>query len=216
MKNRDLSSQTINLSLNAVKFFYRDILKITDKIDIKFAKRSSKIPVVLSLKEIKCLIDNIKNRQHRLMIELVYSAGMRVSEVISLRVKDIDLDELIIHIKGAKGKKDRITVISELSRYELREFLCDKQSNDFVFESNRGGKYTTRTAQVIFERALKKTRIKKEATFHSLRHSFATHLLEQGTDIRYVQVLLGHQNIRTTQLYTKVTNPALRNIKSPY
>lgn len=216
LRNRGLSSQTINLSLNAVKFFYREILKVPEKIDIKFAKRSSKIPVVLSHKEIQKIIDCIKNRQHRLMIELAYSAGLRISEVINLRVRDVDLEELVIHIKGAKGKKDRISVISELIRHDLRDFLCGKQGGELVFLSNRGEKYSTRAIQNVFEQALKRADIKKQATFHSLRHSFATHLLEQGTDVRYVQALLGHQNIRTTQIYTKVTNPILKNIKSPY
>ncbi len=216
MRKRDLAAQTINLALNAVKFLYRDILNISDKIDVKFAKRESKLPVVMSSREIKLLMSKIKNRQHRLMIELSYAAGLRISEVTGLRVRDFDLEELIIHIKGAKGKKDRITIISELLRHDLREFICERQAGDPVFMSNRGGKYSSRAVQAIFERALKDTEIKKDATFHSLRHSFATHLLEQGTDVRYVQALLGHANIRTTQHYTQVTNPGIKKIKSPY
>jgi site-specific recombinase XerD len=211
-----LSAQTTNLALNAIKFFYFEVLKTPGKIDIKFAKRPGKIPVVLNIGEIKRIIGCIKNKQHRLMVELAYSAGMRVSEVVNLRSKDIDLNELTIHIKEAKGNKDRITIISEFMRHELREFLSGKKGEDLAFENNRGEKYNTRTLQIIFEKALISAGISKEATFHSLRHSFATHLLESGTDVRYVQALLGHQNIRTTQLYTKVTNPALKNIKSPY
>ena len=147
---------------------------------------------------------------------MVYGAGLRVSEVIDLRVKDIDFEELTLHIKQAKGKKDRITVFPEKLKASIQNSITGKDRDDFVFSSERGGKLTTRTAQKVFGNSLGKAGIKKEATFHSLRHSFATHLLENGVDIRYVQELLGHQNIRTTQRYTQVTNPKLKNIKSPF
>ena len=127
----------------------------------------------------------------------------------------MNLAELIIHIKGAKGNKDRITILSEKLVQNIEKLISNKDLNDFVFASEHGGKLTERTAQKIFENALRVTGIKKEATFHSLRHSFATHLLENGVDVRYVQELLGHANIRTTQIYTKVTNPSLKKIKSP-
>lgn len=215
-QDRKLSSQTINLALNAIKFLYREVLKSTEKIDFKCAKRSKKLPVVLSRKEIERIISKIYNQKHKFVIILGYAAGLRVSEVINLRVKDIDLEELTIHIKNAKGKKDRITIFPKKLISGLRELIFDKKSNEFVFESTHGGKLTTSSLQKILKNALKKSGIKKDATFHSLRHSFATHLLENGTDIRYVQELLGHQNIRTTQLYTQVTNPNLKNIKSPF
>jgi len=146
---------------------------------------------------------------------LSYGAGLRISEVVNLKVKDINLEELTIHLKNAKGKKDRITIFPEKIKNDLQNLITSKNLNDYLFESERGGKLTERTAQKIFEKALQQSGIKKEATFHSLRHSFATHLLENGVDVRYVQELLGHQNIRTTQRYTQVTNPKLKNIKSP-
>lgn len=214
-KDKGLSSQTINVHLNAIKYFYREVAKSSVLIDFKFAKRSQKIPVVLSRAEIKMLLDAIENKKHRLMIALAYGAGFRVSEVTNLKVKDVQIEELTVHIKGAKGNKDRITVFPEILKPDLVTFMASYDGNDYVFGNSRGGKITERTAQKIFEKALAKTQIKKEATFHSLRHSFATHLLENGVDVRYVQELLGHQNIRTTQLYTKVTNPTIRNIKSP-
>ncbi|MEK7067552.1 MAG: tyrosine-type recombinase/integrase, partial [Patescibacteria group bacterium] len=209
------SSQTVNLYLNAIKFFYRDILKSTEKIDLKFAKRSKKLPVVLSREEIKKILSAIQNNKHKLMVGLAYGAGLRISEVINLKVQDINLDELILHLKEAKGKKDRITILPEKLKKDLAAAAVGKRGNDYVFESNRGGKLNERSAQVVFERALRASGIKKPATFHSLRHSFATHLLENGVDVRYVQELLGHANIRTTQIYTQVTNPSLKNIKSP-
>lgn len=214
-QEKNYAPQTVNLYLNAIKFFYRDVVKTSRKIDLKFAKRSKKLPVVLSRNEIARIIQNIKNSKHRLLIALAYGAGLRVSEVVDLKVKDINLDELTLHIKQAKGKKDRITVFPEKMKTDIQNLMAGKSKENFVFESERGGKLSVRTAQKVFENAAKRTKIKKDATFHSLRHSFATHLLENGVDVRYVQELLGHQNIRTTQVYTKVTNPKLKNIKSP-
>jgi len=210
------SSQTINLYLNAIKFYYYKVAKSYNKIDLQFAKRSKKLPVVLSREEIAEIIESICNRKHRLLISLAYSAGLRVSEAVGLRVRDVNLNELTLHIKEAKGKKDRISIISSRLCDGLKAQMFEKDAKEYVFESQRGGKLTTRTAGKIFENALSKTGIRKTATFHSLRHSFATHLLENGTDVRYVQSLLGHANITTTQIYTAVTNPAIRQIKSPF
>ncbi len=215
IKDKNYSPQTINQYLNAIKFFYKEIIKSQFKLDIKFSKKSKKLPVVLSRQEITEIIKNIINKKHKLLISLSYGAGLRVSEVVDLKIKDIELNEFVIHIKEAKGKKDRITVFPEKLYNELQSIILNGGKDNYIFASERGGKLTTRTAQKIFENALKKAGIKKDATFHSLRHSFATHLLENGVDVRYVQELLGHSNIRTTQLYTKVTNPILKNIKSP-
>lgn len=209
------SPQTINLALNAIKFLYRDVLKSKDQIDFKCAKKSNKLPVVLSKSEIEKIISVISNSKHKLAISLSYAAGLRVSELVNLKVQDIDFEELTIHIKEAKGKKDRITVFPERLKSDIKNLMAGKAGNDLVFESNRGGKLTTTSFQKVFQSALRRSGIKKKATFHSLRHSFATHLLENGVDVRYVQELLGHANIRTTQIYTKVTNPKLKNIKSP-
>lgn len=212
---RGQSPQTINLALNAIKFLYAEVLKDPQKIDLKFSKRGKKLPIVLSRSEISDIIEATDNPKYRIMISLGYACGLRVSEVVSLRVADLDIDELVVHIKGAKGKKDRISVLPEKLQSDLRNMVAGKDANNFVFSSNRGGKLTTASLQKMFRKSLAKTKIQKSATFHSLRHSFATHLLENGTDIRYVQELLGHANIRTTQRYTQVTNPKLKNIESP-
>jgi integrase/recombinase XerD len=214
-KEKGQSSQTINLYLNAIKYFYREIYKSKVDIDLKFAKVSKKLPVVLSRNEVEKIINATKNEKHRLLIALSYGSGLRISEAVNLRVRDVNFDDLSIHIKGAKGNKDRITVFPGSLKADLHELIALQHGNEFVFESERGGKLTERTAQKVFENSLRKSGIKKDATFHSLRHSFATHLLENGVDVRYVQELLGHANIRTTQIYTKVTNPALKKIKSP-
>lgn len=215
LQSKGYSSQTINLYLNAIKFFYREVLHITDKIDIKFAKRSKRLPVVLSRKEIKVILDVTRNPKHKLLISLAYGAGLRVSEILNLKVMDIDPDELTIHLKQSKGKKDRITIIPKKLQNEIKFYIGSKKRDDYLFLSERGHKLAMRTVQKIFTNAVKKAKINKDATFHSLRHSFATHLLENGVDVRYVQALLGHANIRTTQIYTQVTNPNIKNIKSP-
>lgn len=214
-EQNQISPQSRNLFLTAIKFYYRNVARNLQKIEIQSAKKPKSLPVVLSRVEIRKIIESPRNPKHKLLLSLAYGAGLRVSEVISLKVQDLDLDELTIHIKQAKGQKDRISVIPGSIADELRNLVAGKANNDFVFASERGGKLTTRMAQKVFENALQVSGIKKDATFHSLRHSFATHLLENGTDVRYVQELLGHQNIRTTQIYTQVTNPQLKNIKSP-
>lgn len=213
--DKGMSSQTVNQNLQAINFFCWNVLKYHGKIDVRFAKTPSKLPVVLSRDEIQTILAAISNEKHNLMVALAYSGGLRVSEIIKLKIKDLNLPELTIHIKDAKGNKDRITILPEKLIGNIKKIILGKDMDNFVFSSERGGKLTERTAQKVFENALHKTGIQKEATFHSLRHSFATHLLENGVDVRYVQELLGHANIRTTQIYTKVTNPMLRNIKSP-
>lgn len=207
--------QTLSLTANAINYVYREIYKREGFEALRHPKKTKKIPVILSRKEIQCLIDSTQNKKHSLILGITYAAGLRVSEVRMLRARDVDLSELVLHIKQAKGKKDRITVLPKKLVPQLEESIAGKRGDAYLFESSRGGSLALRSLQKIFEDALARSGINKRATFHSLRHSFATHLLENGTDVRYVQELLGHANIRTTQLYTKVTNPALKNIQSP-
>jgi len=210
-----ISPRSQNIYLGAIKFYYYNIAKINKKIEIKSAKVLKKLPAVLSKAEINLIIDSISNSKHKLMLAISYGAGLRVSELINLKVQDINTAELTVYLRGAKGQKDRLSILSEKIIPDLKEIIKKKSKNDYLFDNGARNKLTSRTAQKIFENALKKAKIKKEASFHSLRHSFATHLLENGVDIRYIQSLLGHQNIRTTQIYTQVTNPGLKNIKSP-
>jgi len=214
-QKRNYAPQTVNLYLNSIKFFYHRVVKSPTKIKLRFIKKTKRLPVILSRIEIDRIISSIRNSKHKLMVSLAYGAGLRVSEVVSLKVQDINLDELVIQVKFSKGKKDRITVFPERLKTMIQNLMAGKNKLDLVFESERGGKLTTRTAQRVFSNALKEAKIYKSASFHSLRHSFATHLLENGIDVRYVQELLGHSNIQTTMIYTKVTNPSLKNIKSP-
>ncbi len=209
------STFTMNQYHAAYKLYVTKILKRDWNIPFPYSKRHKKLPIVLSKDEIVKIINATKNAKHRLLLALSYGSGMRVSEVVNLKVGDLNLNELNLVIKDAKGGKDRLSIFPEILKTDLQNMIAGKHANDYVFESERGGKLTTRTAQLVFEKSLKSAGILKPATFHSLRHSFATHLLENGVDVRYIQKLLGHVSISTTALYTKVTNPALLNIKSP-
>ena len=210
-----ISPQSRNSFLNAIKFFYRVVTDMRSSIGIHSAKKQQRLPEVLSREEVRRILDSTENEKHRMLLALSYGAGLRVSESVALLVADVHIDELTLLVRQSKGQKDRLTVFPEQLVTGIQNLIAGKQTNECVFSSLRGGKLTTRSAQKMFETSLKKSGIKKSATFHSLRHSFATHLLENGVDVRYVQELLGHQNIRTTQIYTHVTNPSIRNIKSP-
>jgi site-specific recombinase XerD len=214
-QSQDFSSQTIALYANAINFLYTQIYKKSDYQKIRQPKKTHKLPVVLTKEEIQTIISRTTNAKHRLIIALAYGAGLRVSEVVRLKVRDIDINQLTLVVRQGKGKRDRLTVVPERLVPELKALIASSGSDSYLFVSERGGRLTESTAQKIFGNAARRAGIKKQATFHSLRHSFATHLLENGVDVRYVQELLGHQNIRTTQIYTHVTNPKLRNIKSP-
>lgn len=214
-RDAGLASQTVNLYLNAIKFFYRDVLKVDTDIGIRFARRRQRLPVLLTHVEISRMILSTRNVKHRLLLALAYGAGLRVSEVLALRVSDIDFEKWLLCVRRGKGDRDRMTLLPEKLVDDLRFWSKGRDPMDFVFESQRGGKLSSRSAQNVFEAALKRAGVFRKATFHSLRHSFATHLLENGTDIRYIQELLGHSNIRTTQIYTKVTALGIRGIKSP-
>ena len=209
------STFTMNQYHAAYKLYATQILRSSWSTSFPYAKRHAKLPIVLSREEILQIIMVTKNAKHRLMISLAYGAGLRVSEVINIKIKDVRLDELTLLISEAKGGKDRISILPEKLIDDLQNIMTDRSGEQYLFESERGGKLTTRTPQVVFERSLGIAQIKKPATFHSLRHSFATHLLENGVDSRYIQKLLGHSNIATTMIYAKVTNPALTKIRSP-
>jgi site-specific recombinase XerD len=212
------SDETVRSAGFAIKFYLntirKDSLEIQDILkNLPNLKREKKLPVILSKEEIEMLISSTKNINHRLIMQIGYSAGLRVSEIINLKWQDIDLDRDLIHLKRAKGKKDRIVMLSLKVKYGLMDLTPNKEG--YVFLTNRGGKYTQRTIQKIIENAATKMGIRKNVTPHTLRHSFATHLLENGTDIRYIRDLLGHSDISTTLIYTKVSNKNIRNIKSP-
>ena len=174
------------------------------------------MPVVLNQKEVSRILSSVNNIKHRAILMLVYSAGLRVSEVVKLKPEDIDTERKLIRMKGAKGRKDRYTILSDAAMETLRIYLQANTPKNWLFLGQKADSHiTTRTVQKIFDDAVKKAGIRKEVSVHSLRHSFATHLLESGTDLRYIQELLGHKSSKTTEIYTHVSNKDLSKIKSP-
>ena len=196
----------------ALKFFFEKILK--ENINLKSIKRNKTLPEILTIEEIKKLIKETNNIKHKLIIKLLYGTGLRVNEIVNLKKQDLNFEESLIHIKLAKGKKDRFVKIPESISNELKKF-SSLEKGEYLFESNRGGKLTTATIQAILKNASKKAKIKKRVYPHLLRHSFATHLLENGTDLRVIQKLLGHSDIKTTQIYTQISQASIKNVKSP-
>ncbi|NPE26894.1 tyrosine-type recombinase/integrase [Methanococcoides sp. SA1] len=206
------SPASVRRDLFAIKFFFENVL--SQKLDLPNPKKNSPLPNILSINEIKRLLAATPNFKHKLIIKLIYGCGLRVSEIVNLQKENLSFEENLIHIRLAKGKKDRFVKIPESIRDEL-ENLMRMNDGKYLFESNRGGKITTATIRAILRNSANKAEIKKRVYPHLLRHSFATHLLEQGTDLRVIQKLLGHSDIRTTQIYTHISQASIKNIKSP-
>ena len=195
-QGRDYSAATMNQALSAIKFFYSRVLP-KDIIEEQHRPRQDKrLPVVLSKEEIKKILMLETNFKHRLLLMMVFASGLRVSEVVNLKRENIDISRQIINIKDGKGRKDRCTLMSDTVIKALEEYYSRYNVNNWLFSGANPNKHLSiRSAQHIFEHALKRAKIEKDATLHCLRHSFATHLLESGTDIRYIQELLGHASI---------------------
>ena len=196
----------------AIRFYLR-VIGLQAEFDFPNVKREKRLPVILSRKEIDRLIMAATNVKHRLMIQMAYSTGMRASELINLAWEDIDFQRNAVHIKRAKGKKDRLVMLSPKVKKALKA-LCEARKG-CVFIPKTGRKYTLRSIQQIIGNAARKAGITKRISPHTLRHSFATHLLERGTDIRHIRDLLGHKDISTTLIYTRISNKDLLRIKSP-
>jgi len=215
-KNRNRSISGMKQTVASLKILFTDILKkeIPDSLNIRFRKEE-KIPVVLSEEEVAAVIKAVNNLKHKVILMTIYSAGLRLSECLALTVADMDFDRNQIRIRQGKGKKDRQTVLSRTLLSEMKDYLIKFCPKIFLFEGQKGGRYSASSVQAIMKRAVKKSGIKKHATVHTLRHSFATHLLENGTDIRFIQELLGHKRLETTQIYTHISKIAFDRIKSP-
>jgi site-specific recombinase XerD len=215
-----LSENTLHSRINALKFYYEQVLG-QEKFfwEIPRPKKPLLLPKLLNEIEISKLFNALANKKHKAMLFTAYSAGLRVSEVVNLKITDIDSSRMQIFIERAKGKKDRYVNLSPLLLDILRKYLLEYTPRPvkYLFESEQTkGAYPTRTIQQIFYNAKNKAGIKKEVGIHSLRHSFATHLLDKGTDIKYIKELLGHFNIKTTERYLHVSKKQLINIVSPF
>jgi integrase/recombinase XerD len=213
-----LSEHTLHSRINAIKFYFEKVLK-REKLflDIPRPKKPLQLPNVLALSQIERLFSKLENLKHKTMLYLAYSAGLRVSEVVNLKVKDIHSERMVINIKGAKGKKDRTVSLSPGILDLLRKYYLSYTPREWLFEGQyKEEQYSTRSLQQIFHRAKNEAKIRQDVSFHSLRHSYATHLHERGTDIKLIQELLGHNDIKTTLRYTHVSNRTIENIVSPF
>ncbi len=216
------SNSGIRIARFSIEYYRNEIALKPIRLDFAYGIRKEEhLPTIFSLNEIHKILQSITNLKHKMMVSLLYSSGLRLSEVLHLKVKDIDIHEKIITVREGKGNKDRITILSEKLVSDLSVFLEDRKPMEYVFVSNQkssSGKdrpLTARTVEHILQKALIKSNIKKHGTPHDLRHSFATHLLESGTDIHLIQKLLGHKHISTTTIYTKLANPKVAGVKSP-
>lgn len=215
MNNKNYSEAHIHTAINAIKFYFEHVLNRGKEIyDLPRPKKPLLLPDILSEKEVVKLFAEIKNLKHKTLLMTAYSAGLRVSELVNLRIHDIDSQRMMIHIRIGKGKKDRMVPLSKRLLEILREYYKEYRPKEFLFEGENGA-YSTRAAQLVIADAKSKAGIRKGGSIHSLRHSYATHLLEGGTDIRYIQELLGHADLKTTLRYTHVTMKGIGGIQSP-
>ena len=210
------SNSYINQAVNAIKFYYEMVLNMPNRFyNIDRPRKEHKLPKVISKEEVLAIIENTNNIKHRCIVELLYSAGLRRSELIDLKIKDIDSSRMTIRIEGAKGNKDRFTILSETLLKDLRKNFLEWKPRVYLFEGIKGEKYTGSSVAKIISKASIKANINQKVTPHMLRHSFATHLLENGTDLRYIQSLLGHSSTKTTEIYTHVATNIFKKGKNP-
>lgn len=212
---KNWSDSTQNQAVNAVKFYYEKVLGQERTFYDLRPRKSQKLPNVFSEEEVASLFSVIQNLKHKSILMLIYSAGLRIGESIRLRKEDIHFDRRSIFIKGGKGKKDRYTILSDKMIVILRNYLAAYTPAYWLFEGQDGGQYSKSSIQKVFRRAVSKAKVNPYSTVHTLRHSFATHLLERGMDLRYIQELLGHSSSETTQIYTHITRKAKQKFVSP-
>ena len=214
---RKMAGNTMNVYHMAIRFFLEDILRKNMKLNIKYSRRPSKLPEFLTKEEVRMLIGKIENCKHRLMIEVLYGGGLRVSELLNLRVGDLLLDNGYGFIRRGKGMKDRIFVLSKICADKIKNLIeIEKLSSEsFLFLTNRNERYSVRSLQEIVKRATLLAGINKNVHCHTLRHSFATHLIQNGASLNEVQTMLGHKSPETSMVYVHMASPNMINIKSP-
>lgn len=214
--NHSISETHLNSRINAVKFYFEKVLKRNRFfVDIPRPKKKQQLPKLLSWEDVKKMIEKTENPKHKLILKLCYGMGLRVSEIVNIEIQHIDSKRMQVLIEQGKGKKDRYVNLPESVLDELKRYYQLYQPKKFLFEGKLGGPYSIRSTQSIFKQAMNRAGIHKTVGIHSLRHSYATHLLEYGTDIRYIQELLGHNSIKTTMAYTHVSTAQKAKIKSP-
>lgn len=214
----DLSYAYQNQVVNSVKLFLREVIQTEFDVEtLRRPRREHKLPNVLSKDEVKSILMSLSNIKHKTMLSLIYACGLRRSELLNLKPHNIDSKRKILLIQNSKGKKDRIAPLPDSLLDMLREYYIAYKPQEWLFEGQpKGSQYSNQSLQSVLKRSLKKCSIRKPVTLHWLRHSYATHLLEMGTDLRYIQELLGHNSSKTTEIYTHVSTKNIQNIKSPF
>lgn len=213
---QDKSASYQNQAINAIKFYFEQVLDMPQRFyEIDRPRKEQKLPGVLSEAEIIKLISVTENLKHKAILTTIYSCGLRLSELLALKITDIQSDRNLLLVRNAKGKKDRNTVLGEKTINLLRKYYIQYRPQVYLFEGQKGGTYSAKSVQNIVKHALAHAKIDKPASTHTLRHSFATHLLENGTDLRYIQTVLGHSSPKTTEIYAHVSTKSLAGVVSP-
>jgi site-specific recombinase XerD len=217
LRKKRISFSYQKQTISAIKFYFEKVLRReTKKYYFEIPRRTeNKLPIVLSKREVKKIIDCAYNLKHKTILSTIYSTGLRLSEAVNLKIADIDSERKLIYVRGGKGKKDRTTLLADELLILLRKYFVIYKPKVWLFEGKDEGQYSKRGIQKIFYDTLRKAKIDKKASVHTLRHSFATHLLEQGEDLRYIQKLLGHRRSQTTEIYTHITRTGMKNIVNP-
>jgi integrase/recombinase XerD len=216
IRENDISISQQNQRISAIKFYYEKVLgRDKMKFHIERPKRERKLPGVLDKEEVLAILNSTTNIKHKCILSLIYSAGLRRNELLNLKSEDIDSKRMLLKIRGGKGKKDRYTTLSGKLLQLLREYYKEFRPKNYLFEGPDGDQYSATSVQNILKRSAKIAGVKKRVHVHMLRHSFATHLLEQGTSLRIIQELLGHESIKTTEIYTHITKTDIEKIKNP-
>jgi integrase/recombinase XerD len=211
---KSLSHQ--NQVINAIKFYYEQVLDMPQRFyEIDRPRKEQKLPTVLSEEEVLRIISSTTNLKHKAILVTIYSCGLRLSELLNLRITDIQSDRGLLIIRDGKGNKDRNTILSDTTLALLRKYYLAYRPKEYLFEGQDGGRYSVKSVQNVVKHSLNAAKITKRASTHTLRHSFATHLLENGTDLRHIQTLLGHSSPKTTEIYTHVSTKGLQGIVSP-
>ncbi|MFN3840687.1 MAG: site-specific tyrosine recombinase/integron integrase [Cyclobacteriaceae bacterium] len=216
VEKRKLSISTQNQAINSIKFYYEKVLKQERKVyEVERPMRDKKLPEVLSQEEVMAIFEATENLKHRAMLMLLYASGLRRSELLNLRLGDVDFDRGMVLVRGGKGRKDRQSVLAQSLIPIIEQYISEYNPGFWLFEGLRGHRYSATSLQQILKRAVYRAGIRKNVRLHMLRHSFATHLLESGTSTRYIQVLLGHESPKTTEIYARVTRFGLDKVVSP-
>ena len=211
-----LSNSSINQSINSIKFYYEVVLGMPNRFyDVERPRKEERLPEILSKEEVQEMINRTYNLKHQCIISLLYSSGLRRGELLNLKISDIDSKRMTVRIEQAKGKKDRYSILSEKLLLKLRLYFKEYRPKKYLFEGKAGLPYSASSVMKIVRKAAQHAKINKAVRPHMLRHSFATHLLESGTDLRYIQLLLGHNSTKTTEIYTHVATNTFKTIKNP-